>query len=516
MIRPAHLLVSTAILAISFACPQARAATQDEALLKQQLQRLADRLDSVERRNAELEAKLKAYVERPAATDGGIETRIQSLESYNKRLENALETEGVSEREPELASRLQAVEYNTLDIKKQATVIDSIEGFSAGASFTSVGQRASGVDTNGTTLNYRTDIAVTTPTVKTGDVDSKLFAHFRVGQGRGTSQHLTSFVGPNASSFQLGSAIPPENSAVVLAEAYYRAEVPLPFGGFKPHSREKLTVNFGKMDPFAFFDQNAAANDETRQFLASPFVHNALLDNPIAANVGADGFGFSPGARVAYRNDRSKNEPWGLSLGIFGAGRSADFSEGFRSPFLIAQAESTQRFGGLTGNYRAFLWQNGQAPAFLRDPSDLDTTLLRAHRGLGLNFDQRLGDYVTFFGRLGWASGEGLPFDRTLALGAEIGGSYWSRGADAVGIAFGANRSSEAFRNGSAGVVDAAGNPVFGFAAQGAEKVAEIYYRFRVHQNFEISPDFQMIRDPAGNAAAKPIKLIGIRLQLTH
>ncbi len=38
------LLVSAAALAIGLACPLARAATQDEAQLKQQLQRLADRL----------------------------------------------------------------------------------------------------------------------------------------------------------------------------------------------------------------------------------------------------------------------------------------------------------------------------------------------------------------------------------------------------------------------------------------------------------------------------------------
>lgn len=514
--RLGFITACAAALALDFACPLARATPQDEALLKQELRRLADRLDHVEKRNAELETQLKAYIDRPTSKDGGIESRIRALESYNKRLEDALGDEGISEREPELASRLKAVEYNTLDIKKQAQVIDSIEGFAAAASFTSVGQRGIGVDTNGTTLNYRTDISVTTPTVKTGDVESKLFAHFRVGQGRGIAQVLTSFTGPNASSFQLGAAIPPENSAVLLAEAYYRAEVPLPFGGFKPHSREKLTVNFGKMDPFAFFDQNAAANDETRQFLASPFVHNALLDNPMAANIGADGFGFSPGARVAYRNESTKSEPWGMSFGVFGAGRSTNFSEGFRSPFWIAQTETTQRFGGLTGNYRAFVWRNGQAPTFLRDPSNLDETLLRPHRGGGLNFDQRFGDYVTFFGRLGWASGDGLPFDRALALGAEIGGSYWSRGADAFGVAFGVNRSSEEFRSNSAQVADAAGRPVFGFAAHGAERLAEIYYRFRVHRNFEISPDFQLIRDPAGNPAARPVKLVGVRIQLNQ
>src|SRR3972149_2996045 len=128
------LLVAAPPLAIGFAGLPARATTQDEGLLKPELRRLAHRLERGEKRNAALEAQLKAYGERPTSKDGEIEGRIQALESYNKRLENALDTEGISEREPELAARVKAVEYNTLDIKKQATVIYSIEGFSAGAS----------------------------------------------------------------------------------------------------------------------------------------------------------------------------------------------------------------------------------------------------------------------------------------------------------------------------------------------------------------------------------------------
>ena len=492
----------------------ATTAAQAEALTTEKLQLLFERVERLEKRNAELEAQLRAYADRAAPK--ALEGRVRELESHNKRLEDALANENISEREPELAARLKAVEYNALDVKKQAQVIDSIEGFSASASLSGVAQRGFGVDTDGTQVNYRTDIAVTTPTVKTGDIESKLFAHFRVGQGRGIAQNLTSFVGPNASSFQLGTAIPPENSALLLAEAYYRAEIPLPLGGFKPQSREKLTINFGKMDPFAFFDQNAAANDETKQFLASPFVHNALLDNPLAANIGADGFGFSPGVRVGYRNERTKSEPWGVSMGLFGAGRSADFSQGFRAPFWIVQAETTRRFSGLTGNYRAFVWRNGQAPTFMRDPKDPDQTLLRPHRGAGFNFDQRFGDYVTFFGRLGWASGEGLPFDRTLAAGAEIGGSYWSRGADALGVAFAMNRSTSNFRNAPTRWADAGGKPVFGFAARGDETLAELYYRFRVHQNLEISPDFQLIRNPAGSPDAPLVKVVGVRVQLSQ
>lgn len=461
----------------------------DDAAL---LQRLMDRLEKIEKRNTELEKEIK------------------SLKDRNAELDDALAKEDVSEKEPELATRLKAVEYQALDIQKQAKVLDSIEGFSAGANFTTVAQRASGIDGAGTQLNYRADVTVTTPTIKTGDIESKVFGHFRVGQGRGLSDKFTSFTGPNATSFQLGSVVEPESSAMMLAEAWYQADIPLPFGGFKPHSRETLTVNFGKMDPFAFFDQNAAANDETRQFLASPFVHNALLDNPLAANIGADGFGFSPGIRVSYFNWRAKPETYRLSLGVFGAGRSANFSEGFKAPFVILQAETSQRFfAGLQGNYRAYVWRNGQAPTFASGET-------ASHSGFGLSFDQRFGDGVTAFGRLGVGRGERLPFDRAASLGAEFNGSYWDRGADAIGLAIGANRTSADFRAQSA-TLDANGDgqPDYGFAATGWEQVAEAYYRYRVHERFELTPDFQYIRNPAGNQAMGAVKILGVRANLT-
>ncbi|KVW93306.1 carbohydrate porin [Thiobacillus denitrificans] len=478
----------------------------DDADTHRQLQRLMERVEQLEKRNAELEQALQ-----PPATGANsqIEARLKALEERNTRLNSALSTEDVSEKGPELAARLKAVEYQALDIQKQAKVIDSIEGFSAGANFTTVAQRASGIDNSGTQLNYRADITVTTPTIKTGDIESKLFGHFRVGQGKGLGDKFTSFVGPNATSFQLGSVVEPESSAMMLAQAWYQADIPLPFGGFQPHSRQTLTVNFGKMDPFAFFDQNTAANDETRQFLASPFVHNALLDNPLAANIGADGFGFSPGMRLSYFNWGAKPETYRLSLGVFGAGRSANFSDSFKSPFVILQAETSRRFfAGLEGNYRLYFWRNGQAPTFVTDET-------ASHNGIGFSFDQRLGDGITLFGRLGMGDGERLPFDRTASFGAEFSGSYWDRGADAVGLAIGSNRTGKDFRAQSATLdADADGIPDYGFAATGWEQALEAYYRFRVHERFELTPDFQYIRNPAGNPGARAVTIFGVRANL--
>ena len=76
--------------------------------------------------------------------------RIERLEKKNEELEKALEGERVSEKEPELATRLKAVEFQTLSMQKQARTIKALEGITAGVSFTTVAQHASGsATTNG-------------------------------------------------------------------------------------------------------------------------------------------------------------------------------------------------------------------------------------------------------------------------------------------------------------------------------------------------------------------------------
>ncbi len=139
------------------------------------------------------------------------------------------------------------------------------------------------------------------------------------------------------------------------------------------------------------------------------------------------------------------------------------------------------------------------------------------HTGIGLNFDQRVHDAITLFGRFGAARGEGLPFDATASLGAEFGGNYWKRGGDAIGIALNGNRTSASFRRSSA-LVDANADGIsdFGFAARGWEKAMELYYRFRIHRQFEISPDLQYIRNPAGNAGTRGVAIFGLRALLNY
>jgi hypothetical protein len=492
-----------ALLAMTASPSYAEDPTMQDLL--KEMKQLSSRLQALEEDNAKLRKQLENQPPAPVLAE-----RVKVLEEHNAQLEASLENDSISENEPELASRLKAVEAQALGMQKSAKVVEALEGVSAGASFTSVWQKPSGLENDKSRVNYRTDVTVSLPAGELGDITSTIFGHFRIGQGKGASENMTAFSGPNATAFQLGSALTPDTSAVMLAEAWYQAEIPLPLGGFKPQSKQTLTLNFGKMDPFAFFDQNSAGNDETRQFLSSMFVHNALLDNPLAANVGADGYGFTPGARVAWRNNAAKPESYELSMGVFGSGPGAAFDGSFTKPFIIGQAEATTRLLGDVGHYRLLAWTNGQAPTYVADE-------LERHEGIGINFDQKVGDYTTLFGRYGKGWGRHLPFDQTVSLGAEFGGSYWNRAGDAIGIALGANRVSSDFHRDALTLdADGDGNADYGFKASGLEKTMEAYYRYRINHQFEITPDIQWITNPAGNTAANNVTVLGLRAQINY
>ncbi|HXE39762.1 MAG TPA: carbohydrate porin, partial [Azonexus sp.] len=422
-----------------------------------------------------------------------------------------------SEDEPELTVRLKAVEKDQLNMKKAQKIAEGLDGIKVGASLATVGQKASGLPDgveNGTSqLNYRADISVELPLKPVGDIDHKLFAHLRMGQGLGLNapfSNLGHFANtPNALAFRASGASP-DDSVTILGQAWYQASIPLPFLGFKPYSRETLEVTFGKMDIFGFFDQNAAAGDEAKQFMNSVFVHNPLLD--AGGEVGVDANGFQPGFITSYLNYVDKAQPWRLSVGLFGTGeRGANYQRSLSSPLLMVQAEKQLKlFGGLTGNYRVYGWNRSQGV-------DHDGTLAK-HTGLGASIDQRVGDGVRVFARYGKLVKGELPFNQAVTAGAEFSGSYWGRGADALGIAGAWLQSGKAYRGTTANawLDDAQTQLAYSFTPQGAEQVAELYYRYRLSPQFELSPDFQIVNNGGGNTDAKSVKVFALRANIAY
>ena len=462
------------------------------------LERLATRLEKLEARNAELEKEVK------------------SLKAESEQLARSLDNDRISENEPELTTRLKATEKDVLAMKKPAQTIEALEGIKATAALATVIQGASGLPAGtedaGTQLNYRADVTVELPLKPIGDIEHKLFGGFRIGQGEGLNTafaRLGYFASaPNALAFRASGANP-DDSVVILGQAWYQAAIPLPFGGFKPDSREKLEITFGKMDIFGFFDQNAAAGDESRQFLNSVLVHNPLLD--AGGEAGVDANGFQPGFIAAYANDSDKTQPWRLSVAAFGAGEyGANYQKSFNSPLFMAQAETQLKlFGGLTGHYRTYAWTRAEA-------IDFNGTMTR-HTGIGVSIDQRVDDGITLFGRYGNLVKGEAAFNQALALGAEFNGSYWGRGADTLGIGGAWLQAGSGYKRAGAAIdINGDGIADYAFIPSGAETVAEVYYRYRISPQFELSPDFQWLTQGGANPDAKSAYVLGLRANIVY
>ncbi len=503
--------LTVALVAAGLAMPALAGPKEAELLRK-----LSERLEKLEARNAELEKKLEAR-----NTD--LEKQVKTLKSESDAVNAALDSPRLSQYEPELTVRLKAVEKDALEMKKAAKIAEGLEGIKVGASLATVGQKAfglpDGVENGPSQLNYRADVSVELPLKPVGDIDHKLFAHLRMGQGLGLNapfKNLGYFSSaPNALAFR-ASGSSPDDSVTILGQAWYQAAIPLPFLGFKPYSRETLEVTFGKMDIFGFFDQNKGAGDESKQFLNSVFVHNPMLD--AAGEVGVDANGFQPGFVVSYFNWFDKPQPWRVSVGLFGAGdRASNYQRSLTTPLLMVQAEKQMRFDGLLGNYRIYGWNRSKG-------TDWDGNHAK-HTGVGVSIDQRIGDGITLFSRYGKLINGELPFNQAFTAGAEFSGSYWGRAADAIGIAGAWLQSGKGYRNqlqqaylmdqpdDSSVVRLTAGNP---FLPQGAEKVAEIYYRYRVSPQFELSPDFQYVTNGGGNTDAKSVKVFAVRANIAY
>ena len=493
--RIARTAIAIAVAGLS--CASQAAPTAQDTLLAE-LRRLAERVEKLEKRNTELEARLATGAIAPAAA---LAQRVQALEQANQELSASLENDRISEREPELAIRLKAVEERTNSMGAPTRLASALEGIAIEGSVAAVAQQINGrARDNGereSQLSWRGDLGITVPAGDLGRGTGEFFTQLRMGQGDSFTRMNPTFTGAmNSLAFQTGGGS--EETYAIVAQAWYQLTTPL---GDRPNSPHSLQFTVGKMDPFVFFDQNAIADNEAEKFLNNVFVHNPMLDSGGA--VGADSYGFTPGVRLAYRNEMDKPDWWQISLANFGAGEGAKFGRSFDKPFVIGQLEYGRKNYGFDGTYRLYAWRNGQYEGF---DGSRDTA-----SGWGLSVDQRVHEDVTLFARYGQASSGKAAFDRAVTVGGELTGDAWGRGADSVGLAWGWLRASKDFRREAADLQDADGNFLFGYTPSGAEQVAELYYRWHLNDQLSLTPDLQYVRRAAANRDAKNMTAFGVR-----
>jgi high affinity Mn2+ porin len=470
--RPRHAVaMATAAWGLAITCP---ASAAGDAAVLAQLQRLLERVGQLEQRNAQLEdqvRELKAGL-RPASVTVPVATQSAAPSAEGRLTTLEAQVQAMA-RPPELET-------------------DDGPGLVVEGGVLAVGQRVNrGGSVSGqgeSRLNWRGDVEVSMPlgdVLMLGDAQLTGFGHLRFGQGTGVALRPTHSATANSVPFEAGAGS--DETYAIVAQAWGQLTWPLEASGFNDLPGSRVELNLGKMDVFGFFDQNAVAGDEGAQFLNNLFVHNPLLDS--GGDIAADAYGLAPGARLAYINV-GESASWAASLGVFGSGTGANFASGPSRPLVIGQLEWSplQINGEARGNYRLYAWTNGQT-------TDLAGSTQR-HSGWGVSADQRLGRDWNLFGRWGQrSSGEGA-FDKALTLGFEHGGRAWGRGPDALGLAAGWVHTSNALKAGG---------------LSGAEQTVELYYRMKLNDHLELSPDVQFIRRAGGDPAADPITVLGVR-----
>ncbi len=229
-----------------------------------------------------------------------------------------------------------------------------------------------------------------------------------------------------------------------------------------------LVLTIGKIDPTVYFDANRVANDETWQFLASPLVNNLAVPFPF------DGLGVN----VCWTASDQFYIQGGWSDGAADA-RETGFNTVDKGDWFAAvEMGLTPLFNDHQGNYRVMVWF-----------SDLEDN---GAMGVALSFDQEIGSGVVPFFRFGYADDDSADFDRFVSLGIGLEGPL-GRPDDMVAFGIVWGRPGD-------GVTD-------------EETMIELFYRAQMTPWIALTPDLQVVIDPADSDDNSAVVVLGLRLQ---
>jgi hypothetical protein len=235
-----------------------------------------------------------------------------------------------------------------------------------------------------------------------------------------------------------------------LREAWVRTEV----------FSQKLALVAGRLDLTNTFDHNAAANDESTQFISDALVNNPALGLAVNGAGAAAVFDPKNGINLKFGVQQSNPNATNLSQSIYSL---AEVGYIARPPAL---GEGSYRFW-----YR---WNNTEGTRLT---------------GFGVSLDQKVLPTVTLFGRYGSAEAD-TGHDRFYSGGVQFQNGLVFNPLDTWGIGY-AQSDAASGRN---------------------EKLAEGYYNFRLTERLRLSFHLQHVMDTGGETAKFGYFLPGVRL----
>jgi len=236
----------------------------------------------------------------------------------------------------------------------------------------------------------------------------------------------------------------------------------------------RLSVSIGQF-PFSNFDGNEYLNNQQRAFVNYVFSQNGS-STYAAAGLGAY-MQFSPTTELHFAlGSQFPNDASAESLS------SSGFSFSDRSWLVYAQWTSEiTRLGPARYSVTGY-----ESPAIGQQP---------ASRGWSFSAAQDLGDTWALFGRANAASGSTLPIGASYALGLAVKDPLRRSPTDRIGLAVGYSEPGD-------------------LSGARGEKIVETYWNWTFFGGLLVTPDLQLILDPALDPGRDSAWVLSLRATL--
>ena len=224
---------------------------------------------------------------------------------------------------------------------------------------------------------------------------------------------------------------------------------------------QRLAIIAGRLDLTNYFDRNAAANDETSQFISDGLVNNPMLG--LATNGAGVAGVYDPKGGFAFKAGMQQSNTDATNLS--------------QSLYSLAEIDYVARPPGLAeGNYRVWLRN--------------DNSSQRARRGGGISADQKLTNVFGLFARYGTAETIGGR-DRFYSGGFQVQNGVVFSPQDFWGLGYAETQLKSGDR----------------------ERLGEWYYNFLISDKLRLSFHLQHVFERPADAPEVGLLLPAIRLQ---
>ena len=282
-----------------------------------------------------------------------------------------------------------------------------------------------------------------------------------------------------------------------------------------------IAVDAGKFSIMDFFDDNPYSHDPRTQFYNWALMGNGAWDYP------ADTKGYTFGIVVELVRPE-----WAIRFATVMVPTQAN-GPVFDADIKHAKSEALEfeketSWNGLPGVIHLLAYYTQAKMGSYQEAIDLgianntipviDSIQKTGNTkfGFGFSLAQQVSSNTGIFFRAGWNDGRNetwvfTEIDKTISGGFNFNGKMWHRNNDEIGVAFIANGLSDWHRK-----YLAAGGYGFiigdGHLNYSPEMITEVYYSFHINKlALSISPDYQLIINPAYNRDRGPVNAFGLR-----